>query len=231
MGVLLTMQPGGWVAITLAIVGVLGTLATARAAYRKAEAEHAAARAPVELAQVKADAAVRKDDSKRFETEHGLAAKLLEEERAAARAVREEAARALAEAERQADEALAEERAAHQITRAERDTAESNAAQYLVQNEGLLVRADQAEREAAEHRSCRELVEAQNKQILALSVKVAECEARHEAQETYSDRMFERFERRLRALEPPHSLHPPKPERERSITPGDMPAVPKEQPK
>jgi hypothetical protein len=194
------VSTGGWVAIVVAAISVIGTVATAVAHVRKADAEQAAARAPVELAAVKADASRDKDASKRFLTEHGLAERLLEEEREA-----------------------------HDRTRVERDNAESNASHYLVQNADLLVRVDQAEKEADEHRTCRELVEGQRKEILELSVKVGECEARHEAQERFSDRMFKHFESRLRALEPPHSTPPPTPERERSITPvHGTPAVPKE---
>jgi hypothetical protein len=229
MAVILTMSPGGWVAVVLALIGVLGTIATARAAYRKADAEFAAARAPVELAQVKADAAIRKDDSKRFETEHGLAAKLLEEERASKAVELAKAAEQIREA--RVETALVEERAAKEVAEARgaREHAEHQAALLHAQNEGLLARVDEAERDAAEHQECREQVRAQSKEIRELSVKVGECEARHEAQEAYSDRMFKLFEARLRALEPKNSVHPPLPERERSITPADMPAVSKEQ--
>src|SRR5688572_24158649 len=93
---------GGWAAIVLAAIGVIGTVATAWATYAKADAAKASARAPVEVVQARDQAARAKDDSRRFTHQAALAERLLEE----------------------ADEKLEKEQAAHERTRQERDHAE-----------------------------------------------------------------------------------------------------------
>ncbi len=205
IAILAGVTPIGWGAIALAVIALLSGAVKAAVEIRKLVA-------PVEMVHAKAAASREREDSKRFTHQAALAERLLEE--------REEEIEAV--------------RIAHEKTRHERDQAERQASMYLVQSEGLLASLDAAEKDAAEHRSCRELVRSQDGKISAqaieiaiqageirvLTTKVDACEERHE----YADKMIEWLTSQVgpRASEPP-------PTRPRSITPvSGTPAITKE---
>jgi hypothetical protein len=196
-------QVGGWSAIALGIIALLRLAVWAVVEVRKVSA-------PVELVQAKGEVSRAKDASGQFTRMAALAETQLAEKERAILAEREahERTRQRAEQER----AALHDRVASEAHQAE---------MYLAQNEGLLVRAELAEKDAAEHRDCRELVRSQDGKISAqaveiavLSTKVDACEERHE----YADKMIEWLTSQVgpRASEPP-------PVRPRSITPTETP--------